>query len=219
MYKYKLLNNHYVVEIDNRHYIIDTGYPYSVTFRNDLNVVKVNNHFYSLMPSGYDFDIQKTHNLVGFPVDGLLGNNVFGESGLTFYKDNNNEGRVDFTAHDIDGTTCPIIGMMIAPIIRVNNNKNFLVDTGARYAYGQRNVFIGLAPFDEVDDYNPRLKVIHAPIYHTEITLNEKRCPLDVCYHPKVASNIPGIYIVGNITTLFDKECSINFKQRKIIFN
>ena len=51
MYKYKLLNNHYVVEIDNRHYIIDTGYPYSVTFRNDLNVVKVNNHFYSLMPS------------------------------------------------------------------------------------------------------------------------------------------------------------------------
>ena len=76
MYKYRLLNNHYVVEIDNRHYIIDTGYPYSVTFRNDLNVVKVNNHFYSLMPSGYGFDIQKTHNLVGFPVDGLLGNTV-----------------------------------------------------------------------------------------------------------------------------------------------
>lgn len=219
MYKYKLLNNHYVVEIDNRHYIIDTGYPYSVTFRNDLNVVKVNNHFYSLMPSGYDFDIQKTHNLVGFPVDGLLGNNVFGESGLTFYKDKNNEGRVDFTAHDIDGTTCPIIGMMIAPIIRVNGDKNFLVDTGARYAYGQRNVFVGLTPFDEVDDYNPRLKDIHSSIYHVEIMLNEKRCPIDVCDNSRVASGIPGIYIVGNITTLFDKECSISFKQRQIIFN
>ena len=44
MYKYKLLNNHYVVEIDDKHYILDTGYPYSITFRSDLNMVNKNEH-------------------------------------------------------------------------------------------------------------------------------------------------------------------------------
>ena len=219
MYKYKLLNNHYVVEIDNRYYIIDTGSPISVTFRNDLNVVKVNNHFHSLLPSGYMFDIRKTHDLVGFPVDGLLGSDVFIESGITFYKDTKEEGRVDFNSHDIDGITCPIIGMKHAPIIKINNNKKYLVDTGARYAYGQKSVFTNLRPYDEVDDYNPYLGKLHSPIYQVEIVVKEKRCSLDVCDNPRVASSLPDVFIVGNITTLFDKECCINYKEGKIIFN
>ena len=219
MYKYKLLNNHYVVEIDNKHYILDTGYPYSITFRSDLNMVKVNNHFFPLSAPGYRFDIKKTHKLVGYPVDGLLGLDVFGESGFTIYKDNEEGGRIDFASHDIDGIACPMVGMQIAPIINVNNNKFYLVDTGARYAYGSKSVFNGLTPFDEVDDYNPTLGVLHSPIYHTEITIKNKRCPIDVCYNSNVTSLIPNICIVGNITDLFDKECCVNYRDRKIIFN
>lgn len=219
MYKYRLLNNHYVVEIDNRHYIIDTGCPFSFTFRNDLNMVKINNHFYPLNPSGYTFNIKKTHNLVGFPIDGLLGSDVFGESGLTFYKEKEAEGKVDFASHDINGVMCPIVGMMHAPIININGRNKFVVDTGARYAYGSGNAIAGLKPYGEVDDYNPSLGDLHSPIYHSEIMVNEKRCPIDVCYNSKVASNTPGVFIIGNITTLFEKECCINYREKKIILN
>ena len=219
MYNYKLLNNHYVVEIDNKHYILDTGYPCSITFRNDLNVVKVNNHFFPLSAPGYRFDIKKTHKLVGYPVDGLLGLDVFGDSGFTIYKDNEEGGRIDFASNDIDGITCPMVAMQIAPIIYINNNKFYLVDTGARYAYGTRSICNGKLPFDQVDDYNPHLGDLHSSIYHTEVEIKGKRCPLDVCYNSNVASMIPNIYIVGNITAFFEKECCVNYRDRKIIFN
>ena len=219
MYKYKLLNNHYVVEIDDKHYILDTGYPYSVTFRNDLNMVKVNGRFHALTPPGYRFNIKKTHQLVGYPVDGLIGLDVFGDSGFTIYKDNEEGGRIDFASKDIDGITCPIVAMQIAPVINVNNNKYYLVDTGARYAYGNKSVFTGLTPYDVVNDYNPTLGDLRSPIYHTEIEIKGKRCPLDVCDNSNVTSMIPSIYIVGNITTLFDKECCVNYQKREIILN
>lgn len=221
MYNYKLLNNHYVVEIDGHHYIIDTGYPFSVTFRSDLNMVKVNNRFYPLSPAGYSFNIQRTHQLVGFPVDGLLGLDVFQDTGLTFYKDNENGGRVDFASHDINGIKCPIISLLggYAPIINVNGNKLFLVDTGAKYGYGSRNMFNGLTPYAEVDDYNPTLGELKSPIYHTSIKVKEKECPIDVCYNPRVTFQVPNFLMVGNITTLFNKECCINYREMKIIFN
>ena len=224
MYNYKLLNNHYVVEIDNKHYIIDTGYPVSITFRSDLRMVKVNNRFYPLNPANWAFNIKKTHELVGYPVDGLLGLDVFGETGLTFYKDNENRGRVDFASHDIKGTTCPIVKLHqgFAPMINVNGNKLYLVDTGARYGYGVKGMFNGLISFKEVEDYNPTLQDMVSPIYHTSIKLNEKECPIDVCYNAQATSffyNEPNFLMVGNITTLFDRECCINYREMKIIFN
>lgn len=219
MYNYKLLNNHYIVEIDNKHYILDTGYPYSITFRSDLNMVKVNGIYHALSAPGYRFDIKKTHKLVGYPVDGLLGLDVFGETGFTIYKDSEEGGHIDFASNDIRGITCPMVGFNIAPIINVNESKLFLVDTGARYAYGNRSVFVGLTPYSEVDDYNPTLGDLHSSIYHTEITIKNKRCQIDVCNNVQVASMISNIYMVGNITTLFEKECCVNYRDRKIIFN
>ena len=61
-----------------------------------------------------------------------------------------------------------------------------------------------------------------SPIYHTSIKLNEKECPIDVCYNAQATSffyNEPNFLMVGNITTLFNRECCINYREMKIIFN
>lgn len=223
MYRYQLSNNHYVVEIDGYHFIIDTGYPYSITFRNDLRSIRINDYDVNLIEPGYRFNIPATHQLVGYPVDGLLGLDAFGQTGLTFYKEDNQGGHVDFASHDIDGDVHHIVALHqgFAPLIKTNDNKMFLVDTGARYSYGVKGMFDGLTPFNVVTDYNPYLGNMRSPIYHVSITLNEKEYHIDVCYNERAVSltGVNNLLMVGNITDFFQKECCINYRDRKIIFN
>ena len=225
MYNYKLLNNHYVVEIDGNHYIIDTGFPCSVTFRSDLHKVEIEGKKKPIElqnPAIFRFSIPKTHWLVGYPVDGLLGFDALSE-GVTFYKDNEMGGRVDFTAHNIDGEVHQIVKFHqnYCPMINVNGDKLFMVDTGARYGYGDISMFVGSNPFSIVDDYNPSLGSMRSPIFHTSINLKGKGYNIDVCYHERAISlaGEPNLLMVYNITDFFEKECCIDYTGRKIIFN
>ena len=106
-----------------------------------------------------------------------------------------------------------------APIINVNNDKLFIVDTGAMYAYGSENFVKDYAPDVIVEDYNPSLGKLESPLYHTTIEIKGKEYHIDTCYNEKVNFPIPNFLLVGNVTTLFERECCINYKDRVIIFN
>ena len=217
---YRLLNNHYVVDINGYHFIIDTGSPKSFSFRNDLRQITINNVQHGLDCSWSRSDIEKTHQLVGYPVDGLLGKDVFGRTGLTFYRENESGGRVEFATHHINGDAFPFELMNdYAIFMRIDNNKLYLVDTGARYGYGAKSMFNGLTSFDNVWDFNPYLKDLYSPIYNVEIQLNNKKRHTVACYNEHVAFNIPNFLMVGNITDLFERECCIDYINRRIIFN
>lgn len=221
MYNYKLLNNHYVVEIDGDHYIVDTGSPKSYKFRRDLTGVTIDGVWHGLNVPKPNFSLPKTRKLVGYPVDGLIGADVFGSTGLTIYKDNEEGGRIDFASHNINGSTYPMLALPngSAPLIQTDNNKLYLVDTGARYGYGSKSMFNGLTSFDTVWDYNPDLQDMYSPIYNVEVEFNNKKCHTTACYNSNVTFPIPNFLMVGNITDLFQKECCINYRERKIIFN
>lgn len=219
--KYRLLNNHYVVEIDGYNFVIDTGSPRSYSFRNDLREVQILNNNLKLNPAGYNFDIKKIHKLVGFPVDGLLGKDAFGETGLTFYKENEAGGQVEFASHNIEGASFPIVELLngYGILMQIDNNKLYLVDTGARYGYGASHMFNGLTNFDNVWDYNPMLGDLYSPIYHVDVEINHKKCHASACYNRSVTFPVPNFLMIGNITDFFERECCIDYKNRKVIFN
>ena len=223
MYNYKLLNNHYVVEIGEHHFIIDTGFPWSVTFNDRLKRVKVYNKVVELQnPTFFGFDIRKTHKLVGYPVDGLLGADAFRDTGLTIFKDNEEGGRIDFAAHNINGSAYPMVALTnneSTPFIKTDDGKLYLVDTGARYGYGVKEMFNGLTSSNTVWDYNPMLGDLYSTIYNVEVSMNNKKCHTTACYNVRVTFPIPNFLMVGNITDFFEKECCIDYTGRKIIFN
>lgn len=223
MYNYKLLNNHYVVKIGENHFIIDTGFPWSVTFKSGLSRVNIDGNIMDLQnPTFFGFDIKKTHKLVGYAVDGLLGADAFRKTGLTIYKDNEEGGRIDFASHDINGSTYPMVALTnndSTPFIKTDDGKLYLVDTGARYGYGAKAMFNGLNSVNTVWDYNPMLGDLYSNIYNVDVHMNNKKCHTTACYNIRVTFNIPDFLMVGNITDFFEKECCINYQAKKIIFN
>ena len=101
MYNYVLINNHYIVNIENKYYILDTGSPFSYSFVNGLDKVFIDGVEHKLGIPRARFSVTKTYDLVGFPVDGLLGSDAFGKTGFTIYKQNKEGGLIDFKINKI----------------------------------------------------------------------------------------------------------------------
>lgn len=221
MYDYKLLNNHYVVDINGHHFIIDTGAPFSYSFVNGLNEVIINGVGHKLRVPSARFNVRKTHTLVGYPVDGLLGADSFKETGFTIYKDNEEGGRIDFAVNKISGKSYRVLTYAngSAPLIQTDNGKLYLVDTGARYGYGAKEMFNGLSSFATVWDYNPDLGDLNSPIYNVEVAMNNKKCHTTACYNSNVTFHIPNFLMIGNITDFFEKECCFDYQGDRVVLN
>ena len=62
---YKLVNNHYIVQIDGKNYLIDTGSPVSFWTNKPINEVVIGDRGYSLKNPPYRFNSEETNALVG----------------------------------------------------------------------------------------------------------------------------------------------------------
>ncbi len=225
-YNYRLLNNHYVVEIDGHHYIIDTGYPVSYSFKYNLNKIVIDGNEHQLYMNDGSFNIAKTTKLVGEEVDGLIGADIFGDTGLTFLKNNGKDGQVVFGIQEVAGRTFPLVFDGHAPKMYVQHNGRnvfYCLDTGARYAYCVSSLVQGLRPFETgVWDYNPHLGDLYSDNYHVSIDIDGRTYQTTCCYNPTVARSFVMAYnflMVGNITDLFCKTCCLNYKEKKIVLD
>ena len=130
MYKYKLMNNHYVVNIDNRNYLIDTGSPFSFYIHTPHNVV-IDGRVFPFTRSFPNQSIEPTIELVGLDIDGFIGMDIISKTSLTIYKN----GNILFGVDNINGTEVPIY-MSLLPVIEYsdfNNQKGLvIIDTGAK---------------------------------------------------------------------------------------
>ena len=72
MYNYHINNNHIIVEIDDKNYLIDTGSPVSFWINNPINGIAINNVKYPLNPKPYNLDINETMKCIGEEVDGFI---------------------------------------------------------------------------------------------------------------------------------------------------
>ena len=70
MYSYELVNNHYVVEIDDQKFLIDTGSPFSFWVSHPIKEITIDGNKYPLQNRPLNFEVDETNNLAG--VSGLF---------------------------------------------------------------------------------------------------------------------------------------------------
>ena len=220
MYKYELINNHYVVEIDGRKFLIDTGAP-SFRINNDVREIIIDGKSYPLGMRPMQMDeeaIKKTIDLVGVPVDGFIGLDLIARTSLTVYKN----GQLEFKTREVEGAKAiplkPGMGLMIK-ISSHGIDGDMVLDTGAKYGYLDERLIQGLEPYEKnVYDFNPHLRDMHSDMYHVEIEVGGMKKVIDAGYN-KGTLGFPigrGIILIGNITTLFDEVCVIDAERNRL---
>lgn len=216
MYNYKLLNNHYLIEIDGYTFLIDTGYPFSFWISEPIRSISINNKNYPLSPRPLNFGVKETNELVGTKIDGFIGTDIISSNGLTVYKN----GQLDFSIKDVDGAKLLMNKTWPLTVFTECNSitGKCIIDTGAKYGYGISELFIEQKPFDHVKDYNPHLKHFESDVYHLTATFGNVERAVDLGKNYLVEQTFDGRTImVVNITSLFDEVCVLDTKNGLLI--
>ncbi len=217
MYKYELINGHYLVTIGDKRFLIDTGNDESFSLDDKLNKIIINGNEYRLKPNRLDpIKIAKSYALVTTTFDGFIGMDIIKETSLTIYKN----GELDFAPHEIEDSVHVPLVKSYRFIYFIDNNIKYVIDTGASYAYGVKSLFETLTPISEVFDYNPGLGELNSTVYKASININHKVREFDLCDN----SLVQGTYllltqadIICNITHLFDEVCVIDMNKMELI--
>lgn len=217
MYKYEIKNNHYIVNVNNYKFLIDTGCPFSFWISKPIKEILINNRIYPLRDMPSDFDVKETNNLVGEEINGFIGMDIISNTGLTIYKNN----LLDFDVIEINGKELPmrnLFPLMIDVSCNLYIGK-FIIDTGAKYAYGVAGLFYNYSPIDHVKDYNPTLKHLESDLYRLDIVIGGLSKSIDVCNNPSIGYTLKnmGSILIGNVTTLFDEVCVLDTKKGRLI--
>lgn len=217
MYRFELINNHYIINIDNKKYLLDTGSPNSFWVKEPIREITIDGINYPLSNRPSNLDIKETEECVGLLVDGFIGMDIIRQTSLTIYKN----GYIDFRSIDIDGNEIELntYGLLT---FRVGSNLMdgyYIIDTGAKYGYGVKGLFYGLIPYDHVNDYNPILKHLDSDIYHLDVVVGNEIRVVDVCDNYKVSLTLKNMMVmmIGNITSLFDEVCVIDMKRKVLV--
>ena len=216
MYKYKLSNNHYIIDIEGRNYLLDTGSPKSFTLKHDLTSVVIDGRRFPLYPKPLGLSVPLTTSLVGMEVDGFIGMDIVRETSLTIYKD----GRIDFSVNNEEGTKLDLLKGTVFGGLRVKMSCNgvvnsYFIDTGARYGYGDKYIFDNnktVKPCGHVYDYNPRIGSFDSDIYRFKVDFGPIQKEIELGDSEPVRDDLHMMKssIVGNITPLFDEVCVID---------
>ena len=214
---YKLVNNHYIVQIDGKNYLIDTGSPVSFWTSKPINEVVIGDHAYNLKHPPYRFNSEETNALVGVEVDGFIGMDVISQTGLTIYKD----GEIMFRVMGREGNQIPMTKNWPLVVSCGSNmmNGKFIIDTGAKYGYGVSGLFYNKESYAHVYDYNPSLGHLDSDIYHLDIVIGGQNKTIDVCNNRIVGSTLMnmGAIMIGSISSLFEETCVIDTITGKLI--
>ena len=222
MYKYELLNNHYVVNIDGKKFLIDTG-SYSFRITSPMSYVTIDGVKYRLAPNMLDPEAQeKTFKLVGATIDGFIGMDIISRTSLTIYKD----GNIDFKANNVEGATrVPFVrgpGLLINVSSNGVNGKMF-VDTGAMYGYGVAELFRGENPYARNQyDFNPspRLRDMYSNVYNQDIVVGGKTKTIKMGFNQGTYGYPLGgdIIMIANISTFYDEVCVLDMNRGELVF-
>jgi len=217
MYKYELLNNHYIVHINNKKYLIDTGSNRSFPVGCYDRSVVIDGKEYPLQNTP-PMNINKLVELVGCKVDGFIGTDIISRTSLTIYKN----GTLEFKNTEVGGRSYNIIS--IYPLlVRGSCNGydgNIIIDTGAKYGYGQHKLFANNKPIEYINDYNPGLGNLNSDLYRMDIKLGGDSYVSEIGDNRFVESGylIPcNALLVTNITTLFEEVCVIDITKDLLI--
>ncbi len=229
-YNYKLLNNHYVVTIDEKKYLIDTGNPYSFRIEPSLTHVAIDGVAHPLSTKNRldtPYKYRKTIELIGCnKLDGFIGTDIIEKNGLTIYKN----GELEFSIREVEGGVKTKLYAAFDPCypgpcysIEANSNRVsglMVIDLGATVGYAIESVFRGETPYtNDKYDYSPEGDEMHSRMYHQEVEIAGRLRTMDMGYHDypigrPLCNQIP---FVGSVTNFFDEVCVFDTKSKQLI--
>ncbi len=225
-YRYELLNNHYVVDIDGKKFLIDTGNTYSFQVDAIPGNVVIDGRPHRLEPRtrlDTEEKKRKTYDLIGCPyLDGFIGIDIIKKTGLTIYKD----GWLEFVIREVPNGVKTRLGLFYYNsyfVVDASSNHvsgSMLVDLGATVGYGIPEVFCGEKPYClDKYDYNPEHGKMNSPMYHQQVTIAGITRTMDMGYNDypmnnPLSSSIP---FVGSVTNFFDEVCVFDTRNWLLI--
>lgn len=174
-YQLTVANNHYVITINSKAYIIDTGSPVSISRNGSIQML--GNTF--IAPSIFtSSQFDQISAGVGMPIDGLIGNDILNGhvvvlnfEAKTISFDVPIPSRPNCVDIITDGLKMPFPLQMLnlgVPTIDIElNSKKIraIFDTGACIPYAKTHVLQGLICTGVIIDYSPTHGVIKANAY------------------------------------------------------
>ncbi len=221
MFNYELKNNHYIINIDGKKYLLDTGTPSSFWITPNSSVININNKMYRLSPKPSILDVRLTEELVGTHLDGFIGLDIVLENSITIYKN----GFIDFNEHEVSGGTK--LPMFINPyFLKVGVNVRglsgeMIIDTGAMVGYAVDELFENLIPSSRIGDYNPSLGKLNSDLYNMNLTFTPYFYgSTNICKNHNVDRVLRryGAILIANISSFFNEVCVIDINDSSITF-
>lgn len=228
MYNYELVNNHYIVNIDGKKFLIDTGSPFSFWVSSPIKEITIYEKKYPLQNRPTNLDINETYNVIGTQVDGFIGMDIISKTSLTIYSGSLIEfcGVPDFIINGFIKENYKYSEIPMTTrwplMVQVGSNLmtgKFVIDTGAKYGYGVSGLFNKQTAFDHVSDYNPSLGHLDSDIFNLEIVIGGQKKKIDVCNNSTVASTLihMGALMIGSVSSLYSQVCSLDTEKGKLI--
>ncbi|MBO4667671.1 MAG: hypothetical protein J5666_06085 [Bacilli bacterium] len=220
MYHYELVNNHYIVEINGRKYLLDTGCGGSLIRRGEPIVINGKAYGQNRLPEQVASEMSK---FIGVDIDGLIGSEVVLNNGLTIYKN----GNLEFATLENGGDNIvPLINrggrLSIEGTVSPTIKGQILIDTGAKYGYGDfRSAFTRENMCEHIHDFNPnpRLGYFDSYAYAVKVIINNHEYNLKLGDSDKVNMYCLsyGYKAVINITDLFNEYCVFDINNHRLV--
>ena len=180
----------YTIE-GNKHYLVDTGSPFSINYGNTMTSGFIN----GLLPNLLE-DVSQE---VGLPIYGLIGTDLLSQGLWHIYPDGLS-GRTNRSEIDGDYHHHSITTYMTLPVVQVNINgeqRTMILDTCSSLTYLRRELLSGV-PADLKQDFHPMIGRYTCRSFRNMVSGFGVTKQLDVCETPKavlsaLSSEIDGI--------------------------
>ena len=219
-------NGHFIVTIDDKNYILDTGSPVSYSFADRTSFVLFGDKHLTFLPFPLKGVKEEIEELVEMPVSGIIGLSTMKE--LKRLEISKEDGYVKFggdSVSDSDTYSIPIEesnGVLTTTIKMNGKDTRVILDTGARIDYMDPSLLDTTNPVSHERDYNPILGHFEVDGYKTTYGIGDQEietityAATDMLKNYVLSMGIGGVNGVVGLNALLEKVkvCSVDFYDK-----
>lgn len=230
--EYKYVNEHIIAKVCGYDMLVDTGTNRTILL-DQFGLIRIDGKMYTIDKQDVLADERaKMEQFIGCRIDGFLGTDIMGNLAvIAIEKPINNKGYI-YTGEDakefINSSVkneVDIEDMRVTATVNGHPNCKVYLDTGAKYGYGRKELYEGLAPISKEDDYNPDIRLHDFKLdYYGRLTveINNKAYEIKMAYNEVVEEihlNRYGLDVICNIMYMCENYSVIDFVNNKLYLN
>ncbi len=219
-------NNHFILHLDGRNYVLDTGSPVSFNYYNG-NALEINGKRFAFS-SPVICPQKAVNDLTGMTIDGLIGTDIMKQTGLLIDIENMT---VVFSSHapaDPEGRYASISFQYFMGMYLITNDvilgrrlQNAIIDTGAPVPYVSSALLSCFEPTGEkYEDFSPTFGVLKGEYRRGELILpcedQEYKRSIKIGQMPGLLDAFSQFDAILGITALSEKQVLFDFNTMKI---